>query len=476
MICKVKNYIKYIRGIIWAILPISAKQKALFQYKWRMLHVLRYLRRDVSLDMRRELEKEYKNAYSAKTREAFETRARDIQKKYKKIHILRNNILNIGPLCYIYYLLREFLEDCPVNEKVVFFLYDGDRPVYVMSDSRISNQWLLSKIRESVEVIDQDTAPFWGYFLKKYETLCTLDNLDDVGRILHLNRALILHKENYDYPSRRLLCFSDSEKQYGESMLKKMGIKRGAYFCFFSRNNEYHEEYFNNHGTHQAMLTKRRNSSVDTFVQAITSVPFLDIKAVRVGAVDSRKVDGRNILDYTNTYRDEFLDFFIMSEAKFFVGDDSGVVFIPWLLNIPQAITNNFSFFWRGSIKFNYNSKMNLTIFKKWWDHDKKRYLTLREILNLSWEYGITDEMELDLYSKLGIEFHSNTSEEIADLIYEMNLRIEGRWKDDNEMRQLREKYWTMINAAVKRSNPVIVLWDYEPGSLFLKKNKWLLD
>ena len=473
---KVKKYIKFMIKGIWHILPISSKKKVVFQYKWKMSRILRYLSRDLSTEMCQALEVQYKSIQERRDAVLYEEQARKLYRQFKKIHIVKNNILNIGPMCFSYYSLCALLEKCPTDEKIVFFLFDGDRPVYEMDDPRISNQWLLSKLRDLVEFIDLHTAPFWGYMIVKHRDFCVFNVVDDVGRILYLDRERVIHQKEYNYPSKAYLSFSNQEKIDGESALQNMDLKKGGYFCFFSRSNEYHEQYFDNHGTEQAVLTARRNSSVDTFIQAVDQVNLSGLKAVRVGAIDSRKVTGKNVFDYTNTCRDDFLDFFVMGQAKFFVGDASGIVFIPWLMNVPQAITNNFTFFWRGSQVFNYNAKMNLTIFKKWWDCNQKRYLSLREILSLSWEYGVSDELELNLYDRLGIEFHENTSDEISDLIYEMNLRLEGRWNDDDEIKFLREKYWSMINKAVRKSHPVIVLWDYEPGSLFLKRNKWLLD
>ena len=100
----------------------------------------------------------------------------------------------------------------------------------------------------------------------------------------------------------------------------------------------------------------------------------------------------------------------------------------------------------------------------------------MQEILDISWEYGVSDEIELRLCDQLGIEFHANTLDEIADLIYEMNLRIDGKWEENGEIKLLREKYWDMLNGAIKKAHPTTVLWEYEPAGLFLKKNKWLLD
>ena len=76
----------------------------------------------------------------------------------------------------------------------------------------------------------------------------------------------------------------------------------------------------------------------------------------------------------------------------------------------------------------------------------------------------------------MGIDFHDNTSDEISDFLYEMNLRVDGRWEADEEEIALRKKYWQMVNETMLKAPPEMILWDYEPGALFLKRNKWLLE
>lgn len=471
-----KNIIeKVLRGTLEAV-PISAKRKSIILYELHMRRKLRYLRRDVAPEMRRTLVAQYKKVSCKTSDEMFEKQFQELQVRYKKVCIVKNNLLNVGPMCDLYLSLCLLLEHGAPDAKVVLLLYDGAAPVYDAAHPKIANDWLLHKIKQLVEVIDVETAPLWGYIVAKHRVFCCFDSADPFGRVRYPDREKMLHQKVNRYPSKGYLSFSEEERQRGEQALRDIGLIEKKYFCFFSRNNEYHEMYFKNQGTEMAEQTAVRNSSIEDFVAAIRRLHLPELRAVRVGAVDSRRVEGENIFDYTNTCRDAFLDFFLMGHAKFFLGDASGIGCIPWLMNIPQAITNNFSIFWCSAEYYNYNSTMNFTIYKKWWDRGKARYLTLEEILSISWKYGVTDEDELRLYNQLGIEFHPNTPEEIADFLYEMNLRVDGKWQEEEEVAFLREKFWTLVNEAMRKAPPEIVLWDYEPGGLFLKRNKWWLS
>ena len=461
---------------LWSVTPLPKRKKIIIEYEMHWRRKLYYLRRDVSVEIADSLVAQYKRGQSRERDVAFRQRFEHLKTKYRKIHIVKNNILNIGPLCDLYISLLLLLDKYNTDEKILLLLCDNSIPIYDENNQHISNRWFLHKIKDLVEVIDIDMAPFWGYVVKEHPDFCWFDSVDSFGRVVYPDRKKMMHQEINRYPSKAYFSFSRQEWEKGEKALQDMGIKGKEYFCFFSRNNEYHEQYFENQGTDQAARTELRNSSIKDFVYAIQALDLNEIKGVRVGAVDSRKVEGKNILDYTNNYRDEFLDFFVMGQAKFFFGDPSGIACIPWLMNVPQAITNNLSIFWCSDVFYNYNSTMNFTIYKKWWDRDKERYLTLREILNISWKYGVTDEDEITLYHCLGIDFHANTREEITDFLYEMNLRVDGKWNEDDEAIMLRKKFWQVVNEAILKAPPEIALWDYEPGSLFLKRNQWLLE
>ena len=339
-----KIMVKFLLKCLWKHLPLSEDRKSIIQYEFHMKRKLCYLRRDVSFEMKEALISKYQESEGDLSQKSYETRFQELAGKYKKIHIVKNNILNIGPMCDLYLSLSLLLEKYPTDEKLLLLLYDGNTPVFDEENPHIANRWFLTKIKELVDVVDTNTAPFWGYVVKEHPNICDFKSADPFGRVVYPERQQMLHHEINRYPSKVYLSFSEEEKEKGRAALFQIGLKKRQYFCFFSRSNEYHEAYFENHGSEVAGQTATRNSSIEDFVQAIEQLDLRTLKAVRVGAVDSRKVVGANIFDYTNTCRDEFLDFFIMGNAKFFFGDTSGIACIPWLMNVPQALTNNLVF------------------------------------------------------------------------------------------------------------------------------------
>lgn len=471
-----KNNLKLILKYVFNILPIGQRNKLLIRFRIERYGRFKWSQRDWKNDMGKELLGQYwNNKISIEQRDQFDERLARLQAKYKKILIVKPSILNIGPMCGHYVYLVELLERLPKNEKIVLMNYDGMRAVYNETDKAIANKYLHKKINHLVEIIDKETASFWGYALQKAPGFILCKKLYQHYGALDPH-DLTIHTEKSHYTQRTYFTYTDDEKKKGDEILAGLHLKHKMYYCFFSRSNEYHEFYFKDKDTEQARATSKRNSDVNDFLSAAGIMRDYNIKAVRVGAIDSRMVEATNVVDYTNKARSEFMDFYIMGQAKFFIGDPSGIMQISLLQKIPVALINNFTIFWFGDIRLNNNNNGCYTIFAKWYDKRLKRYLKLREMLNFQKTYGVTDEAEIALLEKLGIEFHKNSPEEITDLTCEINLRIDGNWEETEEMKLLREKYWRMVNGAIKTGDRRLVLMDYEPGSLFLIKNRWWLE
>lgn len=472
----IKRWIKKFIKIGWKYVPLPYEQKAILEYKYHFFRTIHSLYRDKSEEMRRELISQYERYRDRMGEEAeYPARLAKLKRQYRRITILRPYIMNIGPLCMQYLFIQERKENTPRDEKLLLFNYHDKKPIYRLDDPAVSNQFIMHKMMELIDFVDENNAAFWGYAVLHSNKFIFFEDLyrphGDINK-----KEQIYHKGKGQYPSRVYMHFSESEFHKGVATLADMHLTPKKYCCFFSRSNEYHESYFHDHGTKDAQITSKRNSDITDYFQACTELAKSNIKAVRMGALDSRKVVHDNIVDYTNICRSEFMDFFLAGYAKFFLGDASGILFIPWLFNIPVGIVNNISITCRFDIECNYNTEGCMTIFKKWWSRKEERYLTLKEMLPFFCEFGVDNEGEISLLDALGIEFHSNTAEEIADLALEMNMRIDGMWVDDEETMQLRDKYWRMVNTMLQHASPKVILWDLEPGSMFLKKNQWLFD
>ena len=401
-----------------------------------------------------------------------------LRSRFHHVRILQVSILNVGPLAMSYALLQILMKRKQKDEKYILLSYNGNRPIYSLNDKDISNRFIYNRIISSVESVNEQTVAFWGYVIQHdKENFITMDVLCHPSADSCLfHRERIFHQKSNPYQSETYLHFDDNEEKMGKEILEKNGLKQSQYVCVFSRNNEYHEEYFQDSYTQYAYISSKRNSEIIDFLPACELLGEYGLKCVRVGALDQRKVIGSNIVDYTNTFRDEFMDFYLMGKAKFFLGDPSGINLIPFLSNVPMGITNNLTLIWRADEVINHNTGKVYTIYKKWWDKRKQRYWTLSEILEFQGNYGLTGEEEIELLDSMGIEFHSNTAEEIREFAFELNQRINGVWLEDDEMVKLREKFWDAVNDTLQFCRDENHLLYYEPGSLFLKRNAQIFN
>ena len=136
-----------------------------------------------------------------------------------------------------------------------------------------------------------------------------------------------------------------------------------------------------------------------------------------------------------NTFKSEFLDIFLSSEARFFIGSSSGITSVPKILGTPVGICNQ--------TPFNHllNQKNSLMIFKKLLCLKTKKILTYDELL----ERGLFDRKEgwkfdNEYLKENKLQTIENSSEEILGLVKDMLLKIENKNKGNFENLQLQFK------------------------------------
>ena len=270
-----------------------------------------------------------------------------------------------------------------------------------------------------------------------------------------------------------LLPFSDEEVFEGEEKLKKMGVK-GEFICLNARESNVKTIDF---GKRDGYESRCRNCDIDTFVKTSKYFSKLNIQSVRLGKYEKKKCDEETIIDYTNYYYDEFMDFYLMSRCKFLVSCDTGLVNICGNWGSPVLLTNaiNLCYSWESWPDTGYD----MYIPKKFYSRVKKRYLNLYEMLETMNDCIIFTSK---FYAK-GIILEDNTEDEILEAAKELNDRIEDKWIESEAERENYEKYWAIMNLW--RSNHMYVkgrgkdeytMCFSRISYSYLKNNLYLLD
>ena len=259
------------------------------------------------------------------------------------------------------------------------------------------------------------------------------------------------------------LYFTQEEEECGQAQLLKLGIARGREFvCFIARDSAYLDTVYPQHNWHNHNY---RDSSVSNYLPAAEELTRRGYFALRMGAIVKQALDTPNkmIIDYATKYRTEFLDIYLSSKCRFFIGSGCGIDEVPAVFRRPIMLVNYIP------IEYVHTwHPVYLFITKKIWSKKDGRFLSYKEIISSG--IGSFGKEESDEYEKLGFEIVENTPEEIFDLAVEMDERLKGTWRDSPEDEELQMSFRSVFSSSNKHGKIVSRI-----GSEFLRKNKALL-
>ncbi len=234
------------------------------------------------------------------------------------------------------------------------------------------------------------------------------------------------------------LEFSKEEELQGEELTKSMGIPKGNTFvCFHVRDQAYLNHAFPKNQK-QWSYHSYRDCTLENYLPAMEYLAGLGIYVLRMGHIVEKTLatDNPLIIDYANNHRTDFGDVYLSARCKFFVASEGGLSSVPWSFNVPVVYTNSIPCV--GTIGWR---KDDLTISKKLLSEKESRYLTYSEILEL----GADEWFHAEQYEKAGVKTIENTSQEILDVVKEMNGRLEDSWQGQPQDEQDLTRYRALI-------------------------------
>jgi len=257
------------------------------------------------------------------------------------------------------------------------------------------------------------------------------------------------------------LSFTAEEEELGQAALRELGIPQGApYICFLARDSAYLTLSFPGRTSEGHNY---RDSCIHNHVPAAEELTRRGYFALRMGAIVKEALHTTNpmIVDYATKHRSDFLDIYLASKCRFFLGDPSGYICVPVLFRRPLATVNMIPLVQLHSWDPNY-----LSIPKKLWLRKEHCFMTFQEQLDLEPSPGLSSSQ----YEQLGIDVIENTPEEITALAVEMDERLNGTWQTTEEDEELQRRFWSLFESSelhgVLRSRI---------GTEFLRQNRELL-
>lgn len=397
------------------------------------------------------LAKEENAGYSKNIRE-WELFLKEIKSKYTEIRLHKLWSTRIGEYITRY---ATAVENAAENEK------RGILDVFVLSDCVQHNSRLSQIMGRHIYIIDETNTEMWTYILRRFANVRFAKYWDDYA--VEDRTRLRNSKETMHY-----FALTEEEECEGINKMKLMQLNQ-PYVCVAARDSAYLRAVY---PLEDCTYHDYRDSDINKFNMAAAYLSQEGIVAVRMGREVARPVEFENCIDYASNYYDELLDIVLAQKCKFFVGDGSGIIYTPMYMNVPLAIKNLVPVFREcGPMPSNPN---NLFIFKKYFCKSENRYLPIREMMQIDKKIG---DMGSKGYIQQGIEVVENSAEEILDLVVEMNERLDGTWVEKPEDIELQDKFQKLFREWCEQQHyqegGIIRM---RVGTLFLKKNSYLLD
>ena len=262
------------------------------------------------------------------------------------------------------------------------------------------------------------------------------------------------------------ISFTQEEENRGWDALYDIGLPDGTSFILFhARDSEYLAKNLTYKSRDQWAYHEYRDFNIHNYCAAVESLTQRGYYAFRMGAIVNDALDTTNpkVIDYAVKHRTDFLDIYLLSKCKFFIGSYNGITNTAYdLFRKPIACVNfvplEFIWMWYPNA---------LYIPKKYWLRNARRFMTFREIF----ESGAGKYSYAQEYERHGIELVENTPEEINVLAMEMDDRLNGTWQTTDEDETLQKQFWNIFPKSEFRGEIRARI-----GTEFLRDNRELLD
>lgn len=323
---------------------------------------------------------------------------------------------------------------------------------FTVSPKDVANPCLLNYWRDHISVV---TNSFLRYLLSAASEYGFI-KLDVTGFVATETTAAKYYEANSLWGERRpLLSLSASHRSLGHEALRRLGLPAGAwYICLHVREGGYAREFENIHSY--------RNADIHHYRLMINTIASQGGWVIRMGDPTMKSLNGLpNFIDYAHSAeKSDWMDVFLCSECKLFVGNTSGLFLVSTAFGIPCALVNMAPFSAQAY------TPSDIYIPKLLRDKKTGRYLSFPEIFQSS----IANFRTTQLFLNAGIEVEDNSPEDMNDLIQEALLRMKGQWtasSDDEKRQQNFKKLFRPEHHGYKSKSRI--------GSSFLAKYEHLM-
>jgi putative glycosyltransferase (TIGR04372 family) len=218
-----------------------------------------------------------------------------------------------------------------------------------------------------------------------------------------------------DFTETNFATSTDFETR-GKELLKNLKIPFDRKIvCFYVRDSKYGQTFFPSIDQNYA---EYRDSNINDFVPAMEYLAEKGYTVIRMGKIAKEKIrsNNSNIIDYCfNINKSDFADFYLSYKSDFAICTDTGMIHFPIFLRKPIGIVNI-----SGMHGLLHSQLIKYVTFKRYFDHNKERNLSLSEIIFSD----LSQYKDNYLFLEKKISFVDSKPLEILGLVKEMYYSI----------------------------------------------------
>lgn len=223
-----------------------------------------------------------------------------------------------------------------------------------------------------------------------------------------------------------LLQLTAEDYDWGNSMLEKIGLSKNDWFvCLHVREGGFLPQ--------NELIQSHRNASVANYMLAVKEITRRGGVVLRMGDPSMTPLDYMDrVIDYAHhPLKSDRLDLILCARAKFFLGCSSGLSFLSMIFGVPIAHANMIPVETLGI------RSCDISIPKLLVNESDGKYLNFNQIFASS----IGGFFFTYQYKEAGVRYEENTPKEILELTKEMLDRLESKFIESDEDRNLHMKY-----------------------------------
>jgi putative glycosyltransferase (TIGR04372 family) len=334
--------------------------------------------------------------------------------------------------------------------------------LYYFNDEVIANQYWANLVKKNLPI-----SPVFKYldFINRWLPGGEEHYLKSVSEQMStMDQDELFHK------THQSILLNEKENDIGLKFLNEIGLPKGSKFICLHVRDSANDQIFDP-SKMGVDHSEYRNAKIENYVKVAEKLADMGYLVIRMGKSVNNKIPTTHpmVFDYAcSGKRTELLDIFLCFNCYFMITTSSGIDSLAYIGRRPHVVTNFLNY---SEAVFHYSRA--LFIFKKVRYKKSDKFLNLMEMLQIDSEQSAK---YTSFYRERRLEYIENSSDEILDVVLEMEQRLSGKWEETD----ITLKNQKLFNNIFKEycflyKQFGMNKFTHKLSSEFTKKNEWFL-